>query len=190
MIVVGAGPSGLFLTLQLARAGIPVRLVEMTSELDKKPRATHYGGPAVAELDRAGVGDEARARGFVPAVDPMPSLTWRKLDGTVIGRLPLDVTAGTPDQMVCLPLDQLGALLLEHIERQPKVQVLFRHEVVGLGQNGDKAWVDVETPDGGKTLKASYIVGCDGGNSQVRRCLFGTASSPVGRGTSSWWPRM
>ncbi|KAJ4260736.1 hypothetical protein NW757_001118 [Fusarium falciforme] len=67
VIIVGAGPSGLLLALMLAQSSIPVTLLDMKSDLDKNPRATHYPAPSMHELNRAGVGDDLRERGFMPA---------------------------------------------------------------------------------------------------------------------------
>lgn len=75
----GAGPAGQLLGLLLARQNIPVTIVEQASKLDDRPRATHYGPPAMKILNRAGVGDDLRAKGFVP-----DGVVWRRLDGSVI----------------------------------------------------------------------------------------------------------
>lgn len=166
--MVGAGPAGLLLSLLLAKRGIPVQLIDAASTLDKQPRATHYGPPAVCELDRAGVAEEVRARGFTPKV-----VCWRKLDGTYLAGLDGTILDGSPDRLICLPLDQLGEILLKHIQKQPNVDLKWNHKVTGLGQTEQSAWVDVETPEGVKKLDADYIIGCDGANSQIRRSLFG-----------------
>ncbi|KAF2850846.1 FAD/NAD(P)-binding domain-containing protein [Plenodomus tracheiphilus IPT5] len=170
IIVVGAGPSGLLLSLMLAKA---VTLVEMTEEVDKQPRATHYGSPAMRELIRAGVADDLRAAGFLPK-----GVSWRKLNGDVIATLDAEVLDDHPERMYCLPLDQLGALIFRHLQQQKGVHILFHHEVVGLGQDDNKAWIEVKTPTGAKTLEADYIVGCDGANSKIRRSLFGDWEFP------------
>ncbi|KAK5551683.1 hypothetical protein LTR46_010278 [Exophiala xenobiotica] len=173
-IIVGAGPSGLLLGLLLAKRGIPVQLVDLAYELDKNPRATHYGTPAMYELNRAGVVDEMRAQGFHPN-----SVCWRKLDGTYLTGIDMGILGDYPDRMVCLPLNKLGTILYEHISKQPSATVNWGYKVVSLGQDDDKAWVNVETPDEGpKRLEAKYIIGCDGANSQVRRSLFGDWEFP------------
>ena len=172
-IIVGAGPSGLLLGLMLAKRGIPVQVIDKSNELDTQPRATHYGPPAMYELRRAGVVDDLRAQGFHP-----DGVCWRKLDGTHIAGLKSHVAADDPDRMVCLPLNRLGRILMEHIQRQPTATVTWGHEVKGVGQDEGKAWVDVQTPDGEKRLEAEYIIGCDGANSQVRRSLFGDFEFP------------
>jgi 2-polyprenyl-6-methoxyphenol hydroxylase-like FAD-dependent oxidoreductase len=172
-IIVGAGPSGLLLGLMLAKKGIHVQLIDKTEKLDEQPRATHYGPPAVYELNRAGVGDDLRAQGFLP-----DGVAWRKLDGTFLAGLDAGADPEDPDRLVCLPLNRLGKILMDHISRQPTATVCWGHEVVSLGQDDDKAWVNVKTSEGDKRLEAEYIIGCDGANSQVRRSLFGDWEFP------------
>ncbi|KIX06145.1 uncharacterized protein Z518_04119 [Rhinocladiella mackenziei CBS 650.93] len=173
VIIVGAGPSGLLLGLLLAKRNIPVQIVELSNKLDEQPRATHYGTPAMYELRRAGVLEDLRTAGFLPA-----EVCWRKLDGTVLAGMEWRVVGDDPDRMVCLPLNCLGKILYDHISRQPSASISWDHKVVSIGQDEDKAWIKVETAQGEKTLEASYIVGCDGANSQVRRSLFGDKEFP------------
>ncbi|WAO90079.1 FAD-binding-3 domain-containing protein [Fusarium falciforme] len=124
VIIVGAGPSGLLLALMLAQSSIPVTLLDMKSDLDKNPRATHYPAPSMHELNRAGVGDDLRERGLMPA-----GVTWRKLDGTPIVTLDAGSVSHDPDRMVCLPLDQLGEILRKHLLKHQNVNILFNYKV-------------------------------------------------------------
>ncbi|KAG2026535.1 hypothetical protein GB937_001315 [Aspergillus fischeri] len=175
VLVVGAGPSGLLLALMLGKQGIPVQLLEAADSLDDRPRATHYSPPAVHELRRAGVLDDMAAEGsFIPN-----GACWRKLNGEFLAgvRAP-GSTQPNATPMICLPLNKLSQVLQRQIGQLPHVEVLYSHKVTGLGQDADKAWVYVETPDGGKMLHAQYIVGCDGANSQIRRSLFGDWEFP------------
>ncbi|KAL4934784.1 hypothetical protein BDV06DRAFT_229454 [Aspergillus oleicola] len=169
VIIVGAGPSGLLLGLLLSKAGITVELLDAESKVSDQPRAAHYASPAAYELDRAGVLDDVKARGFT-----FKTMAWRKPDtsfvaGTTTEYLPESYRY----KMVVLPLDLLGELLVEHIGRQPNARVMWEHKVVQVGQDEEQAWVDVETPSGRKRLTADYVVGCDGASSTVRRELFG-----------------
>lgn len=165
----GAGPSGLILGLLLSKQGIQVELLDAGAELDKQPRAAHYASPAAYELARAGVLEDVKARGFLPQ-----SFAWRKLDTTFVAGL--NHAALPPDypyKMVVLPLDRLGKLLYEHIQRQPKAEVKWSHKVVRIGQDQEKAWVEIESPSGLQRSEADYVVGCDGASSTVRQELFG-----------------
>ena len=133
------------------------------------------------ELRRAGVIDDVRAAGFIPR-----AVCWRKLDGTYIAGLDGSVLDGTPDRLTCLPLDQLGKVLSEHLLRYQNAELRLGHKVVDLGEEGGKAWVDVVFDGQGdgaeeeakKRMEADYVVGCDGANSRVRRSLFGDGNFP------------
>jgi len=172
-IIVGAGPSGLLLGLMLAKKGVTVNILEAAAELDESPRAAYYGPPAAHELRRAGVIDDVRKEGFDPVIT-----CWRKLDGTYLAGFDNSLNFDDPERLACLPLAQLDRLLYRHALEQLTLKVFFNHRVVDLGQDQDKAWVDVETPEGKTRMEASYIVGCDGASSTVRRCLYGQRDFP------------
>lgn len=173
VIIVGAGPAGLLLGLLLARQSIPVQIVDQSIKLDNQPRATHHGGPSIHELRRAGILDEVRAKGFTPS-----SFCWRKLDGTYLAGLDTRLAGSHSNEVVCLPLNQLGEILCSHLGQYPCAEILWGHRVVSIGQNEAKAWINIETHRGPKVLEAPYIIGCDGANSQIRRSLFGSEGFP------------
>lgn len=124
-------------------------------------------------------------------------MTWKKLwsaerhaqrpgDGAeFLGRIDLD--SGEGDRTACLALDELGALLLEHLEgvasTREGVKVVWGARVCGVGEeeeDGGRAWVDVEVGEEKRTERhyADYVVGCDGASSAVRRLLFGEKTFP------------
>jgi 2-polyprenyl-6-methoxyphenol hydroxylase-like FAD-dependent oxidoreductase len=161
------------LSILLAKAGISVSLLEASDHLDKNPRAAHYAPSACYDLNRAGVLQDLHERGFFP-----DSVCWRRPDGTLIGGIRNDgVKIDYP--MVCLPLDKLDQLLLEHFQRNKNSQILFEHKVVAIKQNDNSAAVEVLLSDGTKKwIEADFVVGADGANSQIRRSLFGDLNYP------------
>jgi 2-polyprenyl-6-methoxyphenol hydroxylase-like FAD-dependent oxidoreductase len=75
-------------------------------------------------------------------------------------------------------LQDLDALMLERA-KECGATIEWEHKVVGVGQDGDKVWAEVEAKgEDGQTVKkrveGDYLVGCDGANSTVRKSLFGS----------------
>ncbi|KAL3487483.1 hypothetical protein BJX62DRAFT_228004 [Aspergillus germanicus] len=160
IIVVGAGPSGLLLALLLAQKNIPVTVIEARDGLDNQPRATHYAAPAVKELIRAGLMEDILAQGVLPS-----AIAWRHGDGTPIATLKIAEPERTSKRLICLPLNRLCS-------------VLWSTKVTAIGQSQDRAWVIAQTAAGTHEYGASYIIGCDGASSQIRRSLFENAEFP------------
>ncbi|KAH7357100.1 hypothetical protein BKA65DRAFT_548486 [Rhexocercosporidium sp. MPI-PUGE-AT-0058] len=178
VIIVGAGPAGLLLALFLSKEKIPVHVLEATSEIDAQPRATHYGPAGVQELERAGVLEAIRAEGFLPK-----DLCWRKEDGNIIAELQQEHIP-LHSRVTSLPVNRVAHIMLDALRQHPTAKVDFNCKVTRAGQDDDKAWAEVQTPDGVKTLEASYIVGSDGASSTIRKNLFG--DSFPGRTWEPW----
>lgn len=173
---------GLLLALLLLTLSPPpkITILDAASTLDTAPRATHYGPPAIHALRRAGILPRVRARGFMPS-----TICWRKLDGTRIAGLDRGLLHGDggedADGTTVLPVGELGQLMLEALGEKG-LDVRWGRKVVDVGNEGNKAWVIVEKEeqeegglDGGtrkEKYEADFVIGCDGGGSGVRRCLF------------------
>ncbi|THY41610.1 FAD binding domain-containing protein [Aureobasidium pullulans] len=173
VIVVGAGPSGLLLSLLLIRAGIKVHLLDAAPTLDDQPRAAHYGPPAIPDLRRAGILDKIKSQGMT-----LNTMCWRKLDQTYIAGMDTSETLSNDPEYgdvrtVSLALQTLDALMLEEFEKEGG-QVSWEHRVLDVEQDDSKVSIKVQTPDENeKTIETDYVVGCDGANSVVRKSLFG-----------------
>jgi 3-(3-hydroxy-phenyl)propionate hydroxylase len=155
VVVVGAGPTGLMLAGELALAGVDVAVVERRAgqELDS-PRARGLHARTIEVLDQRGIAEAFLAEGRTAQIG---SFAGVRLD---ISDFPTRHNYGL-------------ALLQRHIERLLAewagglgVPFLREREVTGFVQDG--SGVDVQLVDGG-TLRAAYLVGCDGGRSVVRR---------------------
>ncbi|NZA27864.1 FAD-dependent monooxygenase [Luteimonas sp. SJ-92] len=153
--IAGAGPTGLMLAGELALAGVDVAIVERRTSQDLPgARAGGLHARTIEVLDQRGIADRFLAEGQVAQVAGFASVT---LD---LGGFPTRHPYGL-------------ALWQKHIERilagwveELGVPILRGREVTGLAQ--DESGVDVLLADGG-TLRAQYLVGCDGGRSRVRK---------------------
>lgn len=108
-------------------------------------------------------------KGFIPI-----DVSWRKPNGDCIVSIDgLHGHANTPPHVV-LPVGSLSSLLLEEVQKQPSVSIHWGHQVSQLGQDSDQVWVEVvqQSTTGAKRLEADFVIGCDGGTSNVRKILF------------------
>jgi 2-polyprenyl-6-methoxyphenol hydroxylase-like FAD-dependent oxidoreductase len=155
VVIVGGGPTGLMLAGELALARVGVALVERRSNQDLLgSRAGGLQARTLEILDQRGIADRFLAEGQVAQVH---GFAMNRLD---VSDLPTRHNYG------------LG-LWQKHIERilagwvsELAVPIYRGREVTGFAQ--DDAGVDVEVSDG-ESLRAEYLVGCDGGRSLVRK---------------------
>lgn len=173
VVIVGAGPSGLLLALLLTSLAPPPRItiLEQSQTLNRQPRATHYGPAAISVLRRVGIIDEVRRRGYMPT-----TLCWRTLHGPRLCGFDRRLMHDDADAMTVLGVGDLCALLVEELEKKG-VYVTWGQKVIALGgmeDDADEAWAETEDAETGKTTRhtAGFLVGCDGGNSSVRRLMF------------------
>ena len=170
MLVVGAGPVGLTAALLLARRGIEVLVIERHSEAYPLPRAVHLDDEVFRVLQAAGVADEVLA-----ITRPMAGL--RLLDRRMrilveFARDPADEPNGWPRGSL-FHQPELEAVLRAAALRQPGLRLRAGEELTGLAQ--DATGVDVvllRRADGTeRSVRAGYVLACDGANSTVRRLL-------------------
>ena len=174
ILIVGAGPSGLLLALLLAQRNIPSVVLEGYDYLDTRLRATQYGVPATRVFRRAGILEDIRAA----SIGSFPTIKWRRVsDKEVLTGIDMSCVKDHPDRMTILQLGEIIKIMYRHCLERGKglIEVKFQHRVTSVGQDGGKAWADVEVGEEKKNVRfeADYIIGCDGATSAVRRSLFG-----------------
>jgi 2-polyprenyl-6-methoxyphenol hydroxylase-like FAD-dependent oxidoreductase len=154
-VVVGAGPTGLMLAAELALGGVGVRLLEERTEMPNITRAFAVHARTLELLDARGMADELLPKGVsVYEIAPPGGTTvdLRELP-TRLGMLLIVPQSGT-EQVLQARVDDSG------------VPVVRGAEVVGVAQDDDGVTV---TCADGDTVRARYVVGCDGAHSTVRR---------------------
>ncbi|MDI3390745.1 FAD-dependent monooxygenase [Streptomyces sp. B-S-A8] len=162
VIVVGAGPTGLLLSGDLAAAGIPVTVLEKRPDaLSNLTRAFGVHARTLEQLDARGLADELIERGR--RIEEIRLFDGLTLDLTRLrSRFPFLLSA---------PQYEVERLLRR---RATEHGVAFRHgaEVTGLRQDATGADVAVRYADGTTgSLRAAYVVGADGVRSAVREAV-------------------
>ncbi|MBO8193860.1 FAD-dependent monooxygenase [Streptomyces oryzae] len=161
VIIVGGGPTGLFLACELRLAGARPLVLERRWEPDPADKAHGLAGQVVQLLDNRGLFERCGGRG-VP--EPAP--------GFFFGGLPLPLRAlGKENPMYLLPVSQRD---LERVlnERAAELGAEVRRgwNVLSFSQSEDQVDVAASGADGaGSTLTARYLIGCDGGGSLIRK---------------------
>jgi len=155
VVIVGGGPTGLMLAGELALAGVDVAIVERRAGQDLVGvRARGLHARSIEVLDQRGIADRFLSQGQVAQV-------------AGFAHNPLDISDFPTRHNYGLALWQ------SHIERilagwvdELAVPIYRGREVTGFTQ--DDTGVDVALADG-QSLRADYLVGCDGGRSLIRR---------------------
>lgn len=165
--IVGAGPVGLAAAIDLALHGIASVVLDESNVVSTGSRAICWSKRTLEIFDRLGVGDRIVAKG----------VTWK------VGRLfhcerevyafdLLPEPGHKRPAFVNLQQYYVEEYLVDRARDFPDlIDLRFMSRVTGVGQDGDHAWADVETPEGTYRLAADYLVACDGVRSTVRRGL-------------------
>jgi 2-polyprenyl-6-methoxyphenol hydroxylase-like FAD-dependent oxidoreductase len=155
VVIAGAGPTGLMLAGELALAGADVAIVERRASQDLAgSRAGGLSSRSIEVLDQRGIADRFLSQGVLH-------------QATRFSDAPLDISDLPTRHNYGLGIWQVQT---EHTlaswAGELGVPIYRGREVTGFAQ--DDAGVDVEL-SGGRSLRAEYLVGCDGGSSLIRK---------------------
>jgi 2-polyprenyl-6-methoxyphenol hydroxylase-like FAD-dependent oxidoreductase len=184
VIIVGAGPVGLTLAIDLGRRGIRCTLLERKDAPAFLPKMERCNARTMEMYRRIGLSEPIRAAGLRADVPmdvfivlsmteppllhtPYPSVesARRTIAASTDGTMPLE-----PYQLISQYT--LEPLLKSVAENVPAVTVRFGCEFQSFAQDATGVTVTARTSDGKtETFRASYLVGCDGGASAVRKQL-------------------
>jgi 2-polyprenyl-6-methoxyphenol hydroxylase-like FAD-dependent oxidoreductase len=183
VLIVGGGPVGLTLAIDLGKRGIQCTLVEQRDAPQFLPKMERANARSMEMYRRIGLADairEAGLRGDCPMdvyvvlsmkEPPLLRLRYPSVDeARANGRATNDGT-GTLEPYQLISQYTLEPLLKSVAETLPTVNLRFGTEFIALEQDGDGVSALVKSGGKTETLRAAYLVGCDGGTSPVRKQL-------------------
>ena len=173
ILIVGGGPVGVALAVELGLRGIDCGLVERRLEPQRIPKGQNLSQRTLEHFYFWGVVDELRAARVMPPGYPIGGVTS-------YGNLMSDYWWSMPDRAFVskyyfqknerLPQYETEYLLRAKMATLPSVESVTGWAAVGVEQDDTRVRVTIaeEGGSGRETIDADYVVGCDGANSFVR----------------------
>src|SRR4051794_16895012 len=186
VLIVGAGPVGLTLAIDLAWRGIAVTIVESRARAaPPEPKCNHVAARTMEIFRRLGVADKIRNAGL-PADYPHDISYRTSFTGQELTRIRIpcrrdrftatdgpDCNWPTPEPPHRINQIFLEPILFEHAAAQPRITILNRvlaEDVVVREQSASVSLRDLDTGSVGR-LDCRFLIGCDGARSLVRRAI-------------------
>jgi 2-polyprenyl-6-methoxyphenol hydroxylase-like FAD-dependent oxidoreductase len=184
VIIAGAGPVGLSLAIDLGRRGVRCLIMERHPTTLPFPKMDRSNARTMEFYRRIGIVDRVRALGYPPD-NPMDVFLTTRLSDPPIAVLKYPSVAERRKQIAESPSgewllepyqlvsqNKLEPLLKEVAEATPNVSVRYGCELIDFTQDAGGVTILARTTDGAEeSLRATYLAGCDGGASTVRKKL-------------------
>ena len=163
VVIVGAGPVGLTLALDLAQRGQIVVLLDDADRIGEGSRAICFSKRSLEVWDRLGVAAPMIDKGVVWNVG-------RIFRGdALLYRFDLLPEAGHKmPAFINLQQYYAEAFLVDRVAQFDAVDLRWRNKVTSIDRRNDQVLLTIDTPDGPYSLTASYLVACDGARSGLR----------------------
>lgn len=186
VLIAGAGPVGLTIALDLAARGVQVTVVEIRPYGEPpNVKCNHVSSRTMERFRQLGIADLVRSHGL-PDDYPNDVVFRTSMTGPELSRIRIPnraerftATDGpdghwqTPEPPHRINQIYLEPLLLHKAKATPGITLLNRHQVTGFVQGDDEVAATAVNLDNyaATTIRARFVVGCDGGASTVRRAI-------------------
>ncbi|MDB5629445.1 MAG: 3-(3-hydroxy-phenyl)propionate hydroxylase [Tardiphaga sp.] len=163
VVIVGAGPVGLTLALDLGQRGHDVVLLDDADRIGEGSRAICFSKRSLEVWDRLGVAAPMVEKGVVWNVG-------RIFSGDAL-LYQFDLLPETGHKMpafINLQQYYAEAFLVARVRQTDAIDLRWRNKVSAIERRNDHVVLTIETPDGAYRLAASYVVACDGARSGLR----------------------
>ena len=180
VLIAGAGPVGLALAMELAYRGIRCLVVEQTDGTVEFPTTNLANTRTCEHLRRWGIADRMRFESGYPTDYPRNYLFVTRMDGYEIARFdhpangdPASRSPYSPEGRLWISKPYFDPVLHQHVATLPTVEIRYLTALESFQQDNEKVFAKIIDVGSGQdqTVEASYLVGCDGGRSNIRRAL-------------------
>ena len=164
--IIGAGPVGLTAALDLADHGIACVVIDDDDTLSTGSRAICWAKRTLEILDRLGAAAPLMAKG----------VTWQtgkvfRGERALYGFDLADQGRQRFPAFINLQQYHVEQVLVDRARARGIVDLRWRNRLVGMEADADRVSLAVDTPHGGYTLEADWVIAADGARSQARRAL-------------------
>jgi 2-polyprenyl-6-methoxyphenol hydroxylase-like FAD-dependent oxidoreductase len=187
VLIVGGGPVGLTLAMDLAWRGIDVVIAERRPPNDPpNVKCGQIGARSMEVFRRLGVAEKLRGIGL-PADYPNDIVSATSVTGIEFSRVLIpargargtpaeagpDTTWPTPEHTHRCNQKFFEPVLFAHAAQQPRIRILHRTEITDLAQDEQGVTASAADLASGRrsTIECDYLVGCDGASSLVRKSI-------------------
>jgi 3-(3-hydroxy-phenyl)propionate hydroxylase len=166
ILIVGAGPVGLVVALDLAAKGHRSIVIDMKTNLAAGSRAICWAKRTLEIMDRLGLGEALTRKGVTWQTGKVFFATHRLFEFDL-----LPESAHHRPAFVNLQQYYFEHFCIEAAARTGLVDLRWQEEVVGLQPTSDGTLIQIRTPDGDYRLLADWVIAADGARSTIRRHL-------------------
>ncbi len=185
ILIVGGGPVGLALAIDLAWRGVASMLVNDGPDTAKHPQGNTHNSRTMEHYRRLGIAEKVRPTGL-PQDHPTDVAYFTRMNGHELARLPMPTPAVkladradnpnarlTPEPIHRASQFYVEPVLKQHAETLGEVTLRFGWRLEAFADRGPHVEAEIVEVASGKreTVPCRWLVGCDGGNSFVRKTL-------------------
>ena len=180
VLIAGAGPVGLSLAIELAYRGIRCLVVEQSDGSVEFPTTNLANTRTCEHLRRWRIADRMRYESGYPIHYPRNYLFVTRMDGYEIARFdhapngdPAARSPFSPEGRLWISKPYFDPVLRAHAKSLPQVQIRHETSFESFDQSGQSVQAEILDKKTGRKeiIEANYLVGCDGGRSNIRRAL-------------------
>ncbi|MES2582921.1 MAG: FAD-dependent monooxygenase [Pseudomonadota bacterium] len=178
VLIVGAGPTGLALAIELGQRAIPCLVIERNARVGHAPRAKTTNVRTREHLRRWGIADKLRKASPLGVDYPSNVLFVTRLSGYELARFENAMYCAPgknpmyAEHAQWVPQYTVEEVLREHAASLPGVEIMFNSELLGFEQGGKVSARIKDLTTGQESLVTTeFLVGADGARSAVREAI-------------------